>query len=333
MIPFLALILTLATLSAFGDEREPEHVLSQFERDYVLLKGGQFEVEENFTYTYYSARQIFLESFAILDPVFLTLGQFGIESAKRNIFVNTFILRAGVTNFLQLEVSVPLVYRYDMVSIVGSGETDRGERDMERADMGDVAIGVSIQPLKETASRPALILNAGYKTKTGRSPFDIDPEKDVPTGTGYASVRAGFNLVKSIDPVVVYGGLAYIYNIPEEVNKQISANVDSDAELETGFLRKVYPGDTINFNVGMAYALSYMFSISAQFIESYTLSTYIETEEGKKRVKNSILNSALFKFGAGMSVTRNVPVSFGIYMGLTDDAPDYIVEVRIPIKF
>jgi len=59
-----------------------------------------------------------------------------------------------------------MVYRYDMVSTIGSGETDRGDRDMERADLGDIAVGVSVQPLKETASRPALIINLGYKTKT-----------------------------------------------------------------------------------------------------------------------------------------------------------------------
>ncbi len=333
MILLIVLLFMLSTAVSFPIERSPERALSQFERDYVLLKGGQFEFEENFTYTYYSAKQIFLESFAILDPVFLTLGQFGIDSAKRNIFINTFILRFGATDFLQFEASVPLVYRYDIVSTVGSGETKRGERSMERAGIGDIAVGVSVQPLKETARRPALILNLGYKTKTGKSPFDIDPESDVPTGTGYSSIRAGFNLVKSIDPVVVYGGLAYIYNLPEKVNKQVSANVGTDAKLETGFLKKVYLGDTINFNIGMAYALSYMFSISTQFIESYTLSTRIETNEGKKRVKNSILNSALFKFGAGMSLTENIPVSFGIYMGLTDDAPDYIVELRIPVKF
>ncbi|WP_457600889.1 transporter [Hydrogenivirga sp.] len=333
MAVLLILTFFVLTSMSLGDERRAEEALSQFERDYVLLKGGQFEFEENFTYTYYSANQIFLESFAILDPVFLTLGQFGIESAKRNIFVNTFLLRAGVTDFLQLELSLPFVYRYDTVSVIGSGETKRDERSMERAGIGDVAVGISVQPIKETARRPALILNIGYKSKTGKSPFDIDPEKDVPTGTGYASVRAGFNLVKSIDPVVVYGGLGYIYNLPEKVNKQVSANVDTDAEIETGFLKKVYPGDTINLNVGMAYALSYMFSMSAQFIESYTLSTYVETDEGKKRVKNSALNSALFKFGAGMSITKNVPLSFSIYMGLTEDAPDYIVELRVPVKF
>ncbi len=330
---FSLVLLTLIFVSAIsfpqGGESRPEKALSQFERDYVLLKKGQFEFEENFTYTFYSAKQIFLESFAILDPVFLTLGQFGIETAKRNIFVNTFMFRYGVTNYLQLELSIPIVYRYDMVGVTGSGATEKGDRHMERFGLGDVAFGISIQPLKETATRPAVIFNVGFKTKTGKSPFDIDSESDVPTGTGYYSARGGINLVKGIDPVVVFGGLGYIYNITEEVNKSIKSEVLN----EEGYLKKVHPGDTINFNLGMAYALSYTFSITAQFIQNYTLSTYVETNKGKKRVNNSILNTALFKFGAGLSLTPSIPVSFSVYMGLTEDAPDYIIEFRIPFKF
>ena len=325
----------ICTGIVFSQEKlaqEPERVLTQFERDYVLLKKGQFEFEENFTYTYYSANQIFLESFAILDPVFLTLGKFGIETAKRNIFVNTFFLRYGVTNNLQVELSVPIVYRYDTVSPTGTGQS-RGDRHMERFGLGDIAFGISVQPIKETVRKPAVILNLGVKTKTGKGPFDIDPNNDVPTGTGYYSIRGGINLIKGVDPIVIFGGVGYIYNVPQKVNKTISANVDQDPEIESGYIKKFYPGDTVNFSLGMAYAISYTFSISTQFIQNYTLSTYIDDGTGKKRVQNSTLNSALFKFGSGMALTPNVPVSFAVYIGLTKDAPDYIVELRIPIKF
>ncbi|RLJ70092.1 outer membrane putative beta-barrel porin/alpha-amylase [Hydrogenivirga caldilitoris] len=336
-ILFFTLFLTGFSFTQETANQKPEQALTQFERDYVLLKGGQFEFEENFTYTYYSANQIFLESFAILDPVFLTLGKFGIQTAKRNIFINTFMLRYGIRDNFQAEVSLPIVYRYDMVGVpTGTGQST-GDKHMERFGFGDVALGVSFQPVKETVSRPAVILNLGVKTKTGKSPFDIDPNNDVPTGTGYYSVRAGINLIKGVDPVVVFGGLGYIYNIKEKVNKTVKSDLNGDGDTEdegeTGFLKYVYPGDTINLSLGMAYAISYTFSLSTQFIQNYTLSTYIDNGTGKKRVQNSTLNSALFKFGAGMAVSPSVPVSFAVYIGLTEDAPDYMVELRIPIKF
>jgi len=78
---------------ALSKEAQPKEVLSHFERDYVLLKKGNFEFENNFSWTYNSANQIFLESFAILDPVFLTVGAFGVENIRRHIFSDTMTLR------------------------------------------------------------------------------------------------------------------------------------------------------------------------------------------------------------------------------------------------
>lgn len=77
---------------AISKESQPSEVLVQFERDYVLLKQKQFEIENTFSYVYYSSNQIYLNSFAILDPVFLTLGKFGIETNRRHIFVDNISL-------------------------------------------------------------------------------------------------------------------------------------------------------------------------------------------------------------------------------------------------
>jgi len=323
------LLLTALTLAYSQSDREAQEeakkALTKLEKDYVLLKAGQFEFEESFSFTYYSANQIYLESFAILDPVFLTLGQFGIERANRHIFINTFSFRLGLADFLQVDLSVPLVYRYDRITRVGSGSRDET---LEGAGVGDITAGMSIQPIKETRSRPAVILNFGYKSKTGRSPYKIDPQKDVPTGTGYQSVRFSVSTVKSIDPVVVFTSLGYTYNLTEKVNQTVSTDEG------TYTLEKVYPGDTVNLGLGFAYALAYNFSINVQYINNYTLSTYIKRKgEQKQRVPNSTFNSALLKLGTGWVVSKSVPLSFSLYVGLTADSPDYMVELRIPFKF
>jgi hypothetical protein len=54
--------------------------LAAASKQYILLKRGQWEVENGISYAYYSANQIYLQSFALLDPVFLTLGEFGVKS-------------------------------------------------------------------------------------------------------------------------------------------------------------------------------------------------------------------------------------------------------------
>ncbi len=305
-------------------QEEARRALTQLEKDYVLLKKGQFEFEEMFTFTYYSANQIYLESFAILDPVFLAIGKFGIERARRHIFVNTFALRYGLLDNLQVDISVPFLYRYDRLS---RGEGTR-EQTIERADMGDISLGISLQPIRETHTRPALILNFGYKSKTGVSPYEIDPKEELPSGTGYESVRFSVSLVKGIDPVVVFGSFGYTYNIPEWINQTVTSNLGSTT------LERVYPGDSFNLGLGFAYALAYNFSLNVQFINTYIMHTFVKVKGlPKNRVPNSSFNTAMLKLGTGWSLTKTVPLNFSLYLGLTQDSPDYTVEVRIPVKF
>jgi hypothetical protein len=294
-------------------------------KHYVLLKQGQWEAENSVAYSYYSANQIYLQSFAILDPVFLTLGQFGIESARRHIFTYNLASRYGITDNLQIDTNIPYVYRHDRISVTGStSSSSQSERTLNKSGLGDISFGLSYQPIAETNEKPGLILNLAYKSETGKSPFDItDTSKELPTGTGYSSIKGGVNVIKSIDPVVVFGGVAYALNMAKGgINQTVTS-----ASGSTGVLRNVNPGDTLSFNMGLAYALSYKFSLNFQFQQDYTFTTRANGSD----VSNTTLNAAMMKFGAGWSLTPRLSLNISVAMGMTTDAPNFVVEGRLPI--
>ncbi len=312
---------------AIKKEKQPEEVLHQFQRDYVLLKKKQIEIENTFNYTYYSANQIYLNSFAILNPVFLTLGRFGIERARRHIFVDNFSIRYGLLNNLQVEMAIPFIYRHELLTVAETGT----ETTKEKVGIGDISFSISFQPVRETGKIPAIVTNVTYKTKTGKSPFKLaNPKKDLPTGSGYDSVKFGVSLVKSIDPVVVFGGLSYAYNITTSVNRLICGGAGSPG---CAFLEKVYPGNTLSLNFGFAYALSYNFSMNFQFAQDYTFHTKVLADGVKHEVINSTLNSATFKIGTGWALSSKSSLNMGVSLGLTTDAPDYVLEIRVPYRF
>ncbi len=321
------LVLVLLFSSSLKAQEEAERILTQFERDYILLKKGKFEFEESFSYIYYTSNQVFLESFAILDPIFLTLGRFGIERIRRHILVNMFTLRYGLTDNLQVDLAIPIVYRYEEGAVAETGD----ERSAERFGLGDIAIGFSFQPIRESHRRPAVVLSLVFKTRTGKGPFDVDPENDVPTGSGYYAIKGGINLLKSIDPVVIFGGLAYSYNMERTVNKLIVPNLAGGSPT---FIEKVDPGDTITLNFGFAYALSYRFSFSMQYVQNFFLYTYIwERGKGKRRVPNSQFNNTLLKVGTSWILSPRTSLNVALSIGLTADSPDYVLEFRIPYRF
>ncbi len=316
---------TVFSEQAANAEREREAAaLAAASKQYILLRKGQFEIENAITYSHYSANQIYLQSFAILDPVFLTLGQFGIQSSKRDIFIYNLASRYGIRENLQLDINLPYVYRHDLVTTSqGSAGSGQPDSTLDRNSMGDISAGLSYQPFSETDSRPGMIFTAAYKSSTGKSPFKIDPTTDVPTGTGYQSIKGGVNLIKSVDPIVVFGGFAYAYNMPlGGLNQTVTSLTGT-----TGTLRSVRPGDTVTMNIGLAYALSYKFALNFQFQQDYTFNSVANG----RRVPNTVLNSALLKIGAGWSLTPKMALNVSIASGLTTDSPDFILDIRIPL--
>jgi hypothetical protein len=310
-------------VAANADREKEAAALAAASKQYILLRRDQFEVENSIFYSHYSANQIYLQSFAILDPVFLTLGQFGIQSAKRDIFIYNLAGRYGILENLQLDVNLPYVYRHDLITTTGSGANGVPDTTLDRNSMGDISAGLSYQPISETDSRPGVILTMAYKSATGKSPFKIDPATDVPTGTGYQSIKGGVNLIKSVDPIVVFGGMAYAYNMPLGGLNQTVTSVTG----ATGTLRSVRPGDTVTLNIGLAYALSYKFALNFQFQQDYTFSSVANG----RRVPNTVLNSALLKIGAGWSLSPNMALNISVAAGLTTDSPDFILEIRLPL--
>ena len=331
---------------ALSQESQPKEVLSQFQRDYILLKKGQKEFENNFAWTYNSANQIFLNSFAILDPVFLTLGQFGVEHIRRHIFTDTLTLRYGILDNLQAQVSVPIIFRHDRYSKIGTtdGQGDNVESTMDKFGLGDISIGISYQPVRETDTRPAIVTSLSYKFNNAKSPFDIDVDengqmKDLPLGSGYQSIKLGVNFAKTIDPVVVFGGISYAYNMEETVNNKYYIKDKDTNETKLYGLKKVAPGDTISIVLGFSYAVSYNFSLGFQFQDDLTFSTDVWKFQGsennitKEQVPNTNLNSGIFKLTAGWAISDKSSLNFSLGMGLTSDAPDFVFEVRYPIRF
>jgi len=254
----------------------------------------------------------------------------------------------GITDNFQFEVGVPLIYRHERYSIIaGKGQSEPDET-QDQAGIGDVSVSFSYQPIKEGANTPAVLLSLGYKFKNAKSPFDIEVDqngnpKDLPLGSGYQSIKLGVNFVKSIDPVVVYGGISYAYNKKENVDQTYEIYNKETNETDKVGLMDVDPGDTVSINVGLGYAISYNFSIGFQFIDDYTFSTDVwyydynddgtKTELMKKEAPNSTVNSAQFKFTAGWALSDKSSLNFGLGIGLTSDSPDFVFEVRYPIRF
>ena len=280
-----------------------EEVLSAAGRRYTLLKEGTMAVEYNFGYSYYTTDRLeFGESF--LD----------VEHEKLHCLTNTIVVDYAFLDNLTFTGSIPFVYKYEKVGASDSEEV---------SDMGDISFGLRWQPFKSGGRWPTTILSAGISTDSGQSPYDINIGDELSTGSGYWSCYAGASLSKAIDPVVAFGSLGYSHNFDATgLHQHHGALV----------LKEVDPGDSIDFSMGIGYALSYDVSLTFSFSQSYNLEREYSFKGGQNSESAAYMTS-IFSIGTGWRVSPKTTIYINAGAGLTDDDPDFLFTFRLPFDF
>lgn len=118
---------------------------------------------------------------------------------------------------------------------------------------------------------------------------------------------------------MLYGGLSYFHQFARDIDKTIG---------ET-FIGRVKPGDAIGANIGFGFALNPRFSYSLGFRHSYIFPT--ESEIGETIQHSDRLQAGQLLFGMSYRFTERQTVNLGFEFGVTKDAPDLSVTLRLPI--
>lgn len=277
-----------------------DDILSAVGREYSLLRKGTISLSYSFNYAYYSG-DVIIESSQV-------------QRRCNHNLTNTITAEYALLNNVTLSAGIPFAYKYNRVGTAYSQES---------TDFGDASFGVTWQPFA-SAKFPTTIVSFGATLPTGSSPYNINLNDTLATGSGVYGISAGVSLSKVIDPLVAFGSLSYGYGFPQA---GLSQNWQG-----SGILTKVEPGSTLGLSIGFGYALSYQASmnLSAQFSyafsSKYTINDTSEFESG-----HSLASS--FNIGTGWRITpaRSLYVSLGI--GLTNNDSDVSLSIKLPFEF
>ena len=278
-----------------------EDILSAVGREYTMLKKGTIGLGYTFTYAYYSGDVISASTL--------------VEKRSNHNLPNTIDAEYALLNNLTISTAIPFAYKYNRVGTSSSQES---------TDLGDISLGLQVQPFKAGGNFPTTIVGAAVTFPTGSSPYKIDPNNSLASGAGLYSINGGVTLSKVIDPLVAFGSLSYTYSFEQSGMTQKFGATD--------VLTKVDPGSSIGLTLGFGYALSYQASLnlSAQFTYNfntkYTLNNITTTETG-----SSV--SSTFNVGTGWRVTPSRSVYLGLGIGLTNNDPDFSFSIRVPFEF
>ncbi|MGE3770624.1 MAG: hypothetical protein AB7G06_06700 [Bdellovibrionales bacterium] len=287
----------------------------------VMLKRGSVVVEPGLEYSNSSAVRVDIQGYTIIPA--LNIGLFQISDVNRDAITARLTGRMGITNRLEADISVPYLYRNDRTRArpFGAGAGADVLTEVDGSDIGDIEFGAHYQINSGRNEWPIFIANARYKSDTGTGPFDVprDPAtgllEELPTGSGFTALEPSVTAIFPNDPVVFFANLGYTYNMEEDIG---------------GTIGTIDPGDSVNATLGSSLAINDRTSLSL----SYTHNMVFEsTQNGTTIPDSTILQVGALNIGSSYRATDATAINFITSVGVTEDAPDVRLIVKVPMTF
>ncbi len=284
--------------------KQLEEVFQAAEKNYSLLKKGGASLSYSFDYSYFGDQRLDIE---IVDS---SVRNLDVTPSASHTFTNTFSIDFGLLDNLTVSARVPFSSKFDTQS------------ELSNNDLGDVSLSLRWQPIPYVPGKISYTLFGSFKTKTGVSPYEINVNRALSSGSGNYSASGGVSASKVLDPVVLFGSTSFTQSFEQDGLNQVRGS---------RLLKKVEPGFSVSFSGGFSYSLSYDVSMSASFQLTYSDETVLTFLGGSKAVAQDQVSSMVnFSLGTRVSEKTIINTSFGF--GITEDSPDVVIGVSLPIN-
>lgn len=280
-------------------EKEKE-VLDAVSREYTLDPKHSLGIDYSLSYSYSPSDQITNQ---------LVISHRADHTVKHDISVSY-----GILDNLSMSMGIPFVYRYNEYGT---------DEELDETDIGDIHFGVGFQPYRSEAGEIRTTCSLGVTLPTGRSPYEINTDTELSTGSGKYSFSAGASFSKQVDPVVFFWKIGYSHSLDLTGLDYIVS--------DTYTLEGVNPGDSYSVSLGLAYAMSYSVSMNMSFGYSYGFSSTYSYKELLNKIKSGDSASGSFSIGVGYKIARKTTISISLGYGLTGSG--FTLTTRIPFNF
>ncbi len=297
----------------------------------VLTRKGTLILEPSIQYAQSNINRFFFQGLEIVETVLV--GEIEATDSDRDSLIARGTARYGITDRIEADVKIPFVYREDrvvrnVITPAGSDVT----RELDAADLGDIEFGGRYQINRGLGGWPIFVAGLRVKTTTGVGPFDVSRdaagiETELPTGSGFWAIEPAITMLYASDPAVFFAKVSNLFHLKSSIDQTIGGNLIGDVD----------PGDVIGINFGMGIGLNERTSFSIGYRHSFIGETKSELTRVSTGVKSTATSETLdvgaLVLGFTHAVTDNVGLNLTFEAGITEDAPDIVMTLRVPIRF
>jgi hypothetical protein len=307
------------------EETQPSAVAALPEGQTALLGRGRLVLEPAFEYSRSSGNRLVFRGVEIVSGI--QIGLIEANNTARDTLSGSITARYALTDRLEIEGRVPYIYRSDRVTTVSQNNQQTTQTfELQGGDIGDIEFSARYQLNKPQPGRPIFVAGARVKTDTGKGPFELARDAhgvstELATGSGFWGVQGSLSMLYPSDPVVLYANASYLWNIERDIDRTVG-------QVTIG---NVDPGDSIGFGFGFGFSVNPRFSYSLGYSHSYVMET--ETELNNTTQTSTELQVGALALGMSFRATEQLTVSTGVNVGVTEDAPDVSVSLRLPFRW
>jgi len=244
----------------------------------------------------------------------------GVFSVRSRRFTMPLGLRIGMFKDAEVSLGVPLVSEHEETVDILSGKSER----RHKAGIGDLAASVRYVALKERRNWPDVILSLSGTAPTGGA-FS---RGGLNLGLGTWSVSGGVQVVKSFDPIVIFGGMSYTYQLGRSLGSS-TENAGSETSTRSQASEREAERSNIGYNLGMGFSVNENISLSAQVVGGYQTSSVINGAT----IGGSSVETLATRLGLTFRVAKDQFVEASVLWGLSEDAPDGVVGLNYSKRF
>lgn len=290
----------------------------------VLTRKGTLILEPSIQYSHSSINRFFFQGLEIVETVLV--GQIEATDSDRDSLIFRGGARYGITDRFEADVKIPFVFREDRVTSNIISTSTSSSRELDAADLGDIEFGGRYQINSGLGDWPIFVAGLRAKTTTGVGPFDVSRdaagiETELPTGSGFWAIEPSITMLYASDPAVFFAKVSNLFHLQQSIDQTIGGSLIGDVD----------PGDVIGINFGIGIGLNERTSFSIGYEHSFIGKT--DTEINGVTVTSEDLDVGAIVLGINHVVNDSVAVNITVEAGITDDAPDVIMTLRVPIRY
>ena len=267
-------------------------------QDSVLLEPGEYQFEVGAFYLLNSTTTVA----AVVQEDKTAFGE--LRRVQR-LLETPLEFRVGVSESTQAFVNVPFGWSNGQVFFAGEAVSDN------KGGIGDLSAGFTHLLQKGDNDCSTILANLSFTAPTGESTFASSlAVPGTALGQGFWSFNAGLTFIRTLDPVVFFSSVGYVFRTDATYDDQ-HVTVD--------------PGDLVFYRFGMGYAINPKVTVTSAFSGNYISEVGINGVgvNGSDREPMQLRLAATIAKGKKTDGCKKVKyVEPYVTFGLTKSAPD-----------